>query len=375
MAGRRAAETLRASGFEGRVVLVGGDPGMPEERPRIEWLNDHVDRIDYANRFAWLRHHGLVCFDACLLATGGRARMPSETGGVRQAYPLRTKAEGQRLLETMNGARTVAVVGGGIHGLEFAANARAYGLEVTVIESAPYILNQSIPQGFAERLRAKHESHGVQFVFASEPPGISKSAAGISIHTDRGAEDFDFCVLALGQLPNDDLAIFSGIDANNGILVDAYCRTSAPGIYAAGACANFPLGKDRRSTRLDSCQNALDQAVVAARNMLGELIEYRPVPWLSTDQYDWNLQILGVFDAQVERWTERSVGEGRTLLMGLRHGVIVYALAVNHGAELRAVRRLVEDAVPVDLCEFEKLIRDFESEESTRLDSLLTTNS
>lgn len=376
-AGGRAAETLRARGFEGRIVLVGEEACLPYERPplskdvmlaaedancfsawlhpeafygdaRIEWLCDHVERLDCAARIAVLRSHGAIRFDRCLLATGGRARELPVCGDARNVYSLRTLADAMRLRERMVNARTVAVIGGGFLGLEFAASARARGLEVTVYESAPRLLGRAVPEQFGGRLRSKHESHGVQFVFSAGPLEIGEAQAGVSVNGSQGAREYDFCVAAVGQLPNEELARASGIEVNNGILVDEWCRTSAPGIYAAGDCANFPFGRERRATRLESWQNAQEQAVVAARNLLGEMVEYRPLPWFWTDQYDWNIQIQGALDGTVEQWVERRGAGDKTLLMGLRGGAIVYALAVNQGGELRAIRGLVEGATVVD---------------------------
>ncbi|WP_413141448.1 NAD(P)/FAD-dependent oxidoreductase [Burkholderia cepacia] len=368
---------MRTQGFEGRIVLVGDEECLPYERPplskdvmlatedancfsawlhpeafygdaRIEWLCDYVERLDCAARIAVLRHHGAIHFDRCLLATGGRARELPVAGGARNVCSLRTLADAKRLRERMVNARAVAVIGGGFLGLEFAASAWARGLEVTVYESAPRLLGRAVPEQFADRLRLKHESHGVQFVFSPGPLEIGQSPAGVSVKGSQGTRAYDFCVAAIGQLPNEELARTSGIEVKNGILVDAWCRTSAPGIYAAGDCANFPFGPERRATRLESWQNAQEQAVVAARNMLGEMVEYRPLPWFWTDQYDWNIQIQGVLDGSIEQWIERRSADEKALLMGLRGGAIVYALAVNQGGVLRAIRGLIERATVVD---------------------------
>jgi 3-phenylpropionate/trans-cinnamate dioxygenase ferredoxin reductase subunit len=379
-AGGRAAEVLRSHGFEGRVVLVGEEEHLPYERPplskevmlaredsgcfsawlhperfysdaRIEWIADRVERIDCASRTAVLQHHGAIRFDRCLLATGGRARALSGVKEGRNVYSLRTLPDAMRLRQRMTNAQTVAVIGGGFLGLEFAASACARGLEVTVYESAPRLLGRAVPTQFAERLQSKHESRGVRFVLGAGPLQICETENGVSVLGSAGGRDYDFCVTAIGQLPNEDLARDSGIEVSNGIQVDIHCCTSAPGIYAAGDCTNFPFGQDGRATRLESWQNAQEQAVVAARNMLGEMLEYRPVPWFWTDQYDWNVQIQGMLDGSIEQWIERRGADEKTLLMGLRGGAIVYALAVNQGGELRAIRGLIERATIVDVAE------------------------
>ncbi|WP_342706484.1 FAD-dependent oxidoreductase [Burkholderia arboris] len=376
-AGGRAAEALRARGFGGRIVLAGDEPARPYERPplskdvllagddadcftgwlhpasfyqdsRIEWRDDCVERLDLANRVAAFRDGPSIHFDQCLLTTGGRARHWPGLREGRHVYSLRTLADAMRLRERLATAQSVAVIGGGFLGLEFAASARKRGLDVTIFESASRLLARAVPAAFAARLRDKHETHGVRFVFDACGLRVDDSGPGVRLETESGSAGFDFCVVAIGQTPNDDLARRSGIETDNGIVVDAYCRTSAPGIYAAGDCANFPFGATGQRLRLESWQNAQEQAIVAAANMTGEQLAYRPTPWFWTDQYDWNIQMLGMPDSAIECWVERPSPDGKALSIGLRGGAIVYALAINQGGELRALRRLLERGTPVD---------------------------
>jgi 3-phenylpropionate/trans-cinnamate dioxygenase ferredoxin reductase component len=372
-AGARAAEALRTHGFEGRIVLVGEERHAPYERPplskdvliadhdddcfkgwvhsaelydeaRIEWLNDRVLQLDTQRHVAVLERAGELKYDHCLLTTGGRARqLPGVPEGPHTFY-LRTLDDAMRLRARLAAARSVAVIGGGFLGLEFAASARTRGLDVSVFESASSLLSRALPPMFAERLRAKHEAHGVRFIFNATQLQITEHANGVQI----GANSFDLCVIAIGQIPNDEIAVSAGIATNNGISVDRHCRTSAPDVYAAGDCANFPYGAADRATRLESWQNAQEQAIVAARNIAGDAAMYAPTPWFWTDQYDWNIQMLGLPDNAVDVWIERAGADGKTFLMGLRDGVIVQALAINQGGELRAIRRLVEEGMQVD---------------------------
>lgn len=377
-AGGRAAETLRAQGLSGRLLLAGDEPHRPYERPPlsksaltaddeancfdawlhprsfyenngIEWLTDSVVGLDVAERVARLASGGVVRYDMCLLTTGGRARRLPNTPDSRRVMTLRTLSDAMCLRERMSSAHRVAVVGGGFLGLEFAASARARGLEVTVVEAGAQLLARALPAHFAARLRAKHESHGVGFRMEASLVSCAEHQDRVTLaFADAPPLDADLCVVAIGQQPNDELARAAGLTTGNGIHVDAHCRTSVPHVYAAGDCTNFPLGRSGRRVRLESWQNAQDQAIVAARNMLGETIEYQPTPWFWTDQFDWNIQMLGLPDEPVDTWVERLNSPDRTLLMGLRDGVIVQALAVNGGGDLRAIRRLVEQGVPVD---------------------------
>jgi len=377
-AGGRAAQTLRERGFGGRVLLAGDESLLPYERPplsksvltaadsascfdgwlhahpfydenRIECLHDGVVALDVTQRVARLASGTLVNYDLCLLATGGRARHLPELAGSRNVMTLRTLPDALRLRERISDARRVVVVGGGFLGLEFAASARARGLEVTVVEAGGELLGRALPTHFASRLRAKHESHGVTFRMRASLLDYADHANGMTIQLVEGPPlDADLCVVAIGQQPDDALAKEAGLKTGNGIHVDVCCRSSTPRVYAAGDCANFPLDGSGRRVRLESWQNAQDQAIVAARNMLGEALEYRPTPWFWTDQYDWNIQMLGMPDSPVDAWVERSASPDKTLLMGLRGGVIVQAVAINSGGDLRAIRRLVEQAIQVD---------------------------
>jgi len=377
-AGGRAAETLRAHGFDGKVYLIGDEQHRPYERPtlsktvltaaddtecfsawlhssefygtnNIDWLADRVEHLDVARRVATLESGRNISFDKCLFTTGGRARHLPNLPDSRRVSTLRTLADAMSIRDCMASARSVAVVGGGFLGLEFAASARARGIDVTVVESGERLLGRALPPEFSERLRVKHEQNGVKFMLSASLISSMEQDSGVTLSfADNASQHFDFVVVAVGQEPNDELAKESGLETGNGILVNAHCESSVEGIYAAGDCANFPFGADERRLRLESWQNAQEQAIVAARNMLGECVEYRPSPWFWTDQYDWNVQMLGMLDGSIDRWIERKTSEDKSLLMGLRDSIIVYALAVNSGGDLRAIRRLVEQSIGID---------------------------
>jgi 3-phenylpropionate/trans-cinnamate dioxygenase ferredoxin reductase subunit len=319
------------------------------ETGNIEWIADSVELLDVKHRTATFRSGRSIGFDKCLITTGGRPRRLPGTPDSRHVLTLRTLPDAMKVRERLADARSVAVIGGGFLGLEFAASARARGIDVTVVEAADQLLGRALPREFSERLCAKHEQNGVRFMLDAKLTSSTDETSGVTLtFAGNTSERFDFVVVAIGQEPNEALAIASGLETGNGIHVDAFCQTSVVGFYAAGDCANFPFGAPGRRLRLESWQNAQDQAIVAARNMLGEPVEYRPSPWFWTDQYDWNVQMLGMLDGPVDQWIERRASIDRTLLMGLRHNTIVYALAVNNGGELRAIRRLVEQATEVD---------------------------
>jgi 3-phenylpropionate/trans-cinnamate dioxygenase ferredoxin reductase subunit len=387
-AGAQAAQALREHGFGGRIVLVGDESWRPYERPPLSkdvllapsdddcfkgWMHEAqfyeasavelrggaVARLDTGERVAYLADGQALPYDKCLLATGGRARQIDQAPCGARIVSLRTLDDAMRLRGLIALSQSVAVIGGGFLGLEFAASASKRGLRVTVFEQAARLLPRALPAAAAEKLRAKHEAQGVRIVLDSGALRIEAGESDVVVAgKDADAARFDFCVIAVGQVPNDAVARASGIETGNGIVVDQYCRTSAEHVYAAGDCANFPFGGaghpgtghpgTGQTLRLESWQNAQQQAIAAARNMLGESSAYRITPWFWTDQYDWNIQMLGLLDAGIDRWIERPGADEKAMLLGLRGNVIVYALAVNQGGDLRAIRRLVEQAVPVD---------------------------
>lgn len=290
-----------------------------------------------------------LSYHKCLVATGGRARLlDAAPPSTRVAY-LRTLDDALRLRGLIARAKNVAIVGGGFLGLEIAASAKARGLDVTIFETASRLLARAMPPAFSERLFQKHASHGVRIVLNARPTQITESDTVVLVTNEGDVAAYDLCVIAIGQEPNDQVARASGIETGNGIVVDEHCRTSAPNVYAAGDCANFPFGLPSRMTRLESWQNAQDQAIVAAKNMLGDHCLYTPTPWFWTDQYDWNIQILGLMDESIDRWIVRQGMGEKMLLIGLRQQVIVYVLALNQGGELRALKHIVEQGIPVDV--------------------------
>ncbi|CAH2802980.1 MAG: Ferredoxin reductase [uncultured Paraburkholderia sp.] len=376
-AGGRAAEALRRGCFKGRIVMVGDETHRPYERPplskdvllakddttcfsgwlhdasfyddsAVEHLNDSVAKLDTQRHIAILASGSELTYDKCLIATGGRARDIEGIERSARVVSLRTLDDALRLRTLLIGAKHVAVIGGGFLGLEFAASARARGIDVTVFEAGSRLLARAIPNAFAEKLLEKHESQGVRVIFDAGATSVRTHDDAVIVMNRTGTSQFDFCVIAVGQMPNDEIAHQSGIAVDNGIVVDEFCRTSAPNVYAAGDCANFSLNANGRRMRLESWQNAQEQAIAAAKNMLGVETPYRPMPWFWTDQYDWNIQMLGLHDDSIDRWVLRAGADEKMLLIGLRENVVVFALALNQGGDLRALRRVIEQAKPVD---------------------------
>ena len=353
-AGLSLAEALRAGGFEGAVTLVGEEDAPPYQRPPLSkkyllgemdaerlWLKPRdffaaqgvelalgarAESIDRTGRLVRLSDGRVLPYDRLALATGSRARrLPASIGGDLQGvHVVRTLADVDAMASEVAPGRRALIVGGGYIGLEAAAVAAARGLSVTLIEAAPRILGRVASAETAAWFAALHRSRGVDL---REGVGLDRLEAGAdgrvaaAVLADGARIGIDLAIVGVGILPNDDLAAQAGLAVENGIAVDAACRTQDPAIVAAGDCASFPW-RGRR-IRLESVQNAIDMAKAAAASLLGAETAYDPVPWFWSDQYDVKLQIAGLnagYDRVVARPGAREgalsvwyFGEGRLL--------------------------------------------------------------
>ncbi len=316
------------------MTIVGEEASLPYQRPPLskkymtgemsadrlllrpsEWyaqssithhLSAEVTAISPAEKTVTFADGRVLAWDRLLIATGSAPRrLPPAIGGdLDGVYVLRSLADANRLATEMQAGRRVLVVGGGYIGLEAAAVAASLGLVVSVAEMAPRILQRVAAPQTSDYFRALHEGHGVRIMENKALARLSGRNGRVerAEFGDGETLDIDFVLVGIGVTPNDRLAREAGLAVDNGIAVDGHARTSHPNIYAAGDCASFQFRGHR--IRLESVQNAIDQAEIAARDIVGDPVEYRPVPWFWSDQYDTKLQIAGLnlgYDATVVR--------------------------------------------------------------------------
>ncbi|OON80896.1 NAD(P)/FAD-dependent oxidoreductase [Streptomyces tsukubensis] len=339
LAGAKAAETLRAEGFTGRVILVCDERDHPYERPSLSkgyllgkeerdsvfvhdpaWyagadvelhLGQPAVQLDRAEHTVTLGDGTLLRYDKLLLATGSEPRrldIPgTDLAGVHHLRRLAHAERLRRVLATLgrdNGHLLIA--GGGWIGLEVAAAARGYGAEVTVVEPQATPLHQAVGPEVGRLFADLHRDHGVRFHFGASLTEISgQDGMVLAAHTDDGEEHPAHDVLAaIGAAPRTALAEAAGLtlagpDAGGGISVDTSLRTSDPDIYAAGDVASVPLaffpGADQHGTplRVEHWANALNGGPAAARAMLGQDVTYDRVPYFFSDQYDVGIEYSG----------------------------------------------------------------------------------
>ncbi|TVP71774.1 MAG: FAD-dependent oxidoreductase [Rhodobacteraceae bacterium] len=334
-AGAALVAKLRALGFDGELVLIGEEAVPPYQRPPLSKayllgemalerlflrpesfyadqnitlrLNTRVESIDPVARTI---HFGgaLLGYDALALTTGSTPRrLPAEIGGaLRGVCVVRGLDDVDAMAPAFQPGRRVVIVGGGYVGLEAAAVAAKKGLQVTVIEMAPRILSRVACAQTSDAIRVLHAAHGVRIL---EATGLQRIVGETLVEgvvlSDGTRLDADFVIAGIGILPATALAKAAGLAIDNGIRTDAQGRTSDPHIWAAGDCASFPWQGEQ--LRLESVQNAIDQAELVAENILGAAKTYAPVPWFWSDQFDLKLQIAGLntgFDRVLVREAE-----------------------------------------------------------------------
>ncbi|MFI7323765.1 NAD(P)/FAD-dependent oxidoreductase [Streptomyces rubiginosohelvolus] len=333
LAGAKAAETLRAEGFTGRVILIGDERDHPYERPPLSkgYLDGKADRdsvftherpwyagadvelhlgqpvtaLDRYAKTVQLGDNTVIHYDKLLLATGSEPRRLDIPGtDLAGVHHLRRLAHADRLRNVLaalgrdNGHLVIA--GAGWIGLEVAAAARGYGAEVTVVEAEPTPLHQVIGPELGQIFTELHSSHGVRFHFGARLTEITgQDGMVLAARTDDGEEHPAHDVLAaIGAAPRSALAEAAGLELaerahGGGIAVDASLRTSDPHIYAAGdvAAAQHPLLGTR--LRVEHWANALNGGPAAARAMLGQDVTYDRIPYFFSDQYDLGLEYSG----------------------------------------------------------------------------------
>ncbi|MFD9792145.1 NAD(P)/FAD-dependent oxidoreductase [Streptomyces sp. NPDC059070] len=333
LAGAKAAETLRAEGFNGRVILIGDEREHPYERPPLSkgFLSGKEDRdsvfvhepawyaqrdvelhlgqtvvsIDRAARTVRLGDGTVIGYDKLLLATGSEPRRLDIPGtGLAGVHHLRRLAHSERLRHVLkalgrdNGHLVIA--GAGWIGLEVAAAARGYGAEVTVVEPEQTPLHQVIGPELGQMFADLHAEHGVRFHFGARLTEITgQDGMVLAARTDDGEEHPAHDVLAaIGAAPRTALAEAAGLalvdrEHGGGIAVDASLRTSDPDVFAAGdvAASHHPLLDTR--LRVEHWANALNGGPAAARAMLGQDVTYDRIPYFFSDQYDLGLEYSG----------------------------------------------------------------------------------
>jgi NADPH-dependent 2,4-dienoyl-CoA reductase/sulfur reductase-like enzyme len=370
-AGGRAAEALRLGGHVGPITMIGEESHPPYERPALSkgFLSDaSLEQIAWVRPSAWYAQSGITLmrgrramridrtqgavelddrsrtpYQCLILTTGTRAR-PLVLEGAdhpRVSY-LRTVEDSQRLQRCLGEGARIVMIGAGFIGMEVAAAALSHGCAVTVLELADLPMARGIPPLVGSFYADLHRERGVDLRTSTSVRRITDENGRALVHADNG-ETFlaDAVVVGIGVIPNVDLAQEAGLEIENGIVVDEYGRTADSRIYAAGDVSSHFNPLLGRRVRLESWQNAQNQAIAVARNILGAAKPYAEVPWFWSDQFDLNLQIAGIPQAGDEVVRRGVLGQGPVVFFHLRDGKLAAAIGINSARDVRFGKQII----------------------------------
>jgi 3-phenylpropionate/trans-cinnamate dioxygenase ferredoxin reductase subunit len=372
-AGFQTAASLRDSGFGGKVLLVGDEPGLPYQRPPLSksflagtsgleslWFRPQtfydkhdiellagervmlVDRLAHSVRMA---SGATISYDSLVLATGSNPWMPDWPGrDLDGVVTLRTRQDADALSQRLKEARDVAVIGGGFIGLEAAATAGRLGAKITVVEALPGVMSRTVSAPAADFFADQHARWGTRLVMSAPVTRILGDkrgrVSGIELR-DGQRLPADLALVAVGVRPNVELAQACGLAVDDGVLVDDHLRTQDPRVSAIGDCARYPSRFSDMPVRLESVQNAADQARCVAAQLAGDPQIYRAVPWFWTEQRDLKLQIAGITAGHDSAIVRRDEAKGTFSVFCFKRERLVGVESLNRASDHVAARRLL----------------------------------
>lgn len=386
-----AAVGLRQKGFAGSIAMVGEEAALPYERPPLSkaylagtleaqrlylrkaefWqeraidvrLSTRVTGLDPQARTATLSTGEAIRYTWCILATGGRVRpLPCPGADLPGVHYLRTLEDVDGIRASLKPGARLAVIGGGYIGLEVAASARKLGHEVTLIEALDRVLARVTSPLVSRFFEAKHRAEGVDVRLNTAVAAIVGETAVTGVQLGSGEViPADVVVVGIGILPNSELAQEAGLPCDNGIVVDEFCRTADPAILAIGDVARHPNRFAPGALRLESVQNAVDQAKTAVGIILGTPEPYADLPWFWSDQYDIKLQTAGLaidYDEIVVRGSPEATPFSVCYLRG---GKLIALDCINSIKDFMAGKKLVAAGLEPDrtlLCDPDHALKD-----------------
>ena len=377
-AAAQVVDSLRREGFHGRLVMVAGEPTLPYQRPPLSkkflggeleaerlpirpasfyesihcelMLGIPVVAVDATGHKLRLADGGEIAYDKLVLAIGGHARpLPVPGADLPGVHVLRTIKDVEAIRARIAPGVRVAIVGAGYIGLECAATFRKLGLDVTVIEMMDRVMSRVVAPEMSRFYHSEHCAHGVNVLTDRKVAAFWGDGSVAAVECTDGTQvPADLAIVGIGLVPNTALAATAGLKCEDGISVDENCRTSDPDIYAIGDCCSHPSPRYGRRIRLESVDNAFEQAKSAAANICSKTVVHDKTPWFWSDQYELKLQIVGL-----------SQGYDKVVLRGdpvsrsfsccyLRSGELIALDAVNHAKDFMAARKLIAERARPD---------------------------
>jgi 3-phenylpropionate/trans-cinnamate dioxygenase ferredoxin reductase subunit len=400
-AGQTAA-SLRQKGFSGRIIMIGDEDWVPYQRPPLSkaylageleterlffkpekfWpehdietmLGVHVDAIDAAVKTLTLSNGHSVQYDKLVLATGSRAReLPIPGNKLHGVHYLRNIDDVEKIQPAFKEGARLVIVGGGYIGLEVAAVGRKKGLDVTVLETENRVMNRVVATEISDFFQQMHTHEGVKLELGRRVKEIQgddkvtsvKCADGFSVATD-------ICIIGIGIIPNTEVAAAAGIKCSNGIVVDEYCQSSDPDIFAAGDCTRHPNPILGRHLRLESVHNAIEQGKTVAASIVGTPVAYAQVPWFWSDQYNVKLQIVGITEGYDQFVIRGKPDERSFAAFYLQNGKLLAVDAINSPREFMLGKKLVAAGARFDIAELGDADKDFKELATAALEAAAT---
>ena len=374
----QAAATLRQKNFAGRITIVGEEPHLPYQRPPLSKkflareleadrlfirpenfytaaevelrLGVRVEELDVDKKRVLLDDDSRLDFDGLLLATGSRVRKLDVPGrDLDGIHYLRTCDDSQAIAADLGPGKRLVIVGAGYIGLEVAAVAVSLGAEVLVLEAADRVMSRVVCPEVSAFYETRHRAAGVDIRYGATVVALHGDGAVDAVEIDSG-ESFscDVVVAGIGIDPRTELAADSGLDIDNGIVVDEFARTKINNVLAAGDCTSHPSAHAGRNVRLESVHNAIEQAKTAASVFVGEKVAYAQVPWFWSDQYDIKLQIAGLSGDHDNVVLRGDPDSGQFAACYLRNGLLSAVDAINSPRDFIGGKRLIEARSRVD---------------------------
>lgn len=381
-AGTALAAALRQNAFPGAIVLVGNEAALPYHRPPLSkaWLKGaladaalllkppkfyadqaidlrvdrHVARIDREARSVVFDDGATLSYSQLVIATGARARtlpLIQEPGASRygNVLSLRSQRDAGRLKQFLGPGKRIVLIGGGYVGLECAATARQLGTEAVVLEQAPRILQRVASETISRFLTGVHRTHGVEIETGVKVNGLAGAGRIEAVEIDgRAPITCDAVIVGIGAEPNTDLAAGAGLDCDDGVLIDENCRSSDPLIFAIGDIARGYNPTCRRSLRLESVPNTIDQARRAAAAICAKPVPAPELPWFWSDQFDFKLQMAGLPTYQEETVVRGAVEGGSFTVFHLSDRQVVAVESVNAPQDFIAAKKLMAGGAAVE---------------------------
>ncbi|MDK4743110.1 FAD-dependent oxidoreductase [Rhizobium sp. CNPSo 3464] len=370
--GCQTAAALRQAGFEGSIALIGAEPEVPYDRPSLSkeylagkktfermhlrpqdfWSSRNVElllsarvvAVDPIAKTVTLENGARYSYGSLVWAAGGEPRKLSCPGSeLPGIFYIRSKADCDALLNVLADVRKVAIIGGGYVGLEAAAVFRELGKDVVLVEALDRVLARVAGEPISRFYEREHRDHGVDIRLNSGVKAIvghDSHVSGLLLESGQAIEA-DIVVVGIGIVPSAAPLLTAGAEGSNGVDVDEHCRTSLPHIYCVGDCAKLINGA---GIRIESVQNATDQATTAAKAICGDYKAYDALPWFWSNQYDLKLQTVGLnvgYDAVVLRGEPASRSFS---LVYLKNGAVIALDCVNSPRDYVQGRKLVEHA-------------------------------